>query len=168
MNPVHFQRGPSGISLYLLIADRGLLNIIRKFQPPDFPWVIEIEKQVFNEHDPFFYMQFYETCSDGFIVAQINGFIVGFVVGFLTSETTGRIFSLAVHPSYQNRTLGSALLKEIKDVFREMGVSEIILEVRLGNMKAKRFYERHGFITTDIMEKYYNDGESAYLMRLKM
>ena len=150
------------------IADRGLLNLIRKFQPPDFPWVIEIERQVFNEHDPFFYMQFYETCSDGFIVAQINGFIVGFVVGFLTSEKTGRIFSLAVHPSYQNRKLGSALLKEIKDVFREMGVSEIILEVRSGNVKAKRFYERHGFITTDVMEKYYNDGESAYLMRLKM
>lgn len=111
-------------------------------------------------------MQFYETCSDGFIVAQINGFIVGFIVGFLTSETTGRIFSLAVHPSYQNRKLGSTLLKEIIDVFREMGVSEIILEVRLGNVKARRFYQKHGFITTDVMEKYYTDGESAYLMRL--
>ncbi len=150
----------------MLIADRGLLNIIRKFQPPDFPWVIEIERQVFNEHDPFFYMQFYETCSEGFIVAQINGFIVGFVVGFLTSQETGRIFSLAVHPSYQNRRLGSALLKEIIDVFREMGVSEIILEVRSGNVKARRFYERHGFCKTGIMEKYYNDGESACMMRL--
>ena len=152
----------------MLIADRSLLNIIRKFQPPDFPWVIKIERQVFNEHDPFFYMQFYETCSDGFIVAQINGFIVGFIVGFLTSETTGRIFSLAVHPSYQNRKLGSALLKEIKDVFREMGVSEIILEVRSGNVKARRFYERHGFYKTGVMEKYYNDGESACMMILKM
>ena len=164
---VHFQGSFWNIFIF---ADtrQSLLNIIRKFQPPDFPWVIEIERQVFNEHDPFFYMQFYETCSDGFIVAQINGFIVGFVVGFLTSEKTGRIFSLAVHPSYQNRKLGSALLKEIKDVFREIGVTEIILEVRSGNVKAKRFYERHGFITTDVMEKYYNDGESAYLMRLKM
>jgi len=144
------------------------LNIIRKFQPPDFPSVISIEKQVFNEHDPFFYMQFYETCSDGFIVAQINGLIVGFVVGFLTSETTGRIFSLAVLPAYQNRGIGSSLLKDIIEVFRGIRVSEIILEVRLGNMKAKRFYERHGFITTDVIEKYYNDGESAYLMRFEM
>jgi len=144
------------------------LNLIRKFEPADFPCVIDIERLVFNEQDPFFYMQFYETCSDGFIVAEVNGFVVGFVVGFLSSETTGRIFSLAVHPSYQNRKLGSALLKEIIDVFRKMGVSEIILEVRSGNVKARRFYERHGFITTDVLEKYYNDGESAYLMRLEM
>lgn len=146
----------------------GLLNLIRKFQPADFPSVISIEKQVFNEHDPFFYMQFYETCSDGFIVAQINGFIVGFIVGFLTPDSKGRIFSLAVLPLYQNRGIGSSLLKNIIGVFREIKVPEIILEVRLGNVKAKRFYERHGFITTDIMEKYYNDGESAYLMRLEI
>ena len=111
-------------------------------------------------------MQFYETCSDGFIVAQVNGFIVGFVVGFLTSQETGRIFSLAVHPSYQNRRLGSALLKEIIQVFRGMGVYEIILEVRSGNVKARRFYERHGFCKTGVMERYYNDGESACMMRL--
>lgn len=144
------------------------MNLIRKFEPPDFPGVIDIERQVFNEHDPFFYMQFYETCSDGFIVAQVNGFVVGFVVGFLTSETTGRIFSLAVHPSYQSRKLGGALLKEIIQVFRGIGVSEIILEVRNGNVKAKRFYERHGFCQTSVVERYYNDGESACMMRLKM
>ncbi|MCG2736669.1 MAG: ribosomal protein S18-alanine N-acetyltransferase [Candidatus Methanoperedenaceae archaeon] len=144
------------------------MNLIRKFEPPDFPWVIDIERQVFNEHDPFFYMQFYETCSDGFIVAQVNGFIVGFVVGFLYSETTGRIFSLAVHPSYQSRKLGSALLKEIIQVFRKVGVSEIILEVRKGNVKARKFYERHGFHQTGVVERYYYDGESACMMRLKI
>lgn len=144
------------------------MNLIRKFEPQDFPRVIEIERKVFNEHDPFFYMQFYETCSEGFIVAQLNGFIVGFVVGFKSSEVTGRIFSLAVHPEYQNRGIGSALLTAIIDVFRGMGVSEIMLEVRVGNVKAKRFYERHGFYTTGIMEKYYNDGENAYMMSLKI
>lgn len=144
------------------------MNLIRKFEPADFPWVIDIERLVFNEHDPFFYMQFYETCSDGFIVAEVNGFVVGFVVGFLSSETTGRIFSLAVHPSYQNRKLGSALLKDIIKVFQGIGVSEIILEVRKGNVKARKFYERHGFHQTGVVEKYYNDGESACMMRLKV
>ncbi len=142
------------------------MNIIRKFRPPDFPWVIDIERKVFNEHDPFFYMQFYETCSDGFIVAEINGFVVGFIVGFTASETTGRIFSLAVLPEYRNRGIGSALLKEIIDVFRENKVAEIILEVRAGNVKAKRFYERHGFYQTGIAKKYYSGGEDAFLMKL--
>lgn len=141
---------------------------IRKFQPHDFPWVIDIEKKVFDEHDPYFYMQFYETCSDGFIVAEINGFVVGYIVGFQMSEETGRIFSFAIHPAYQNRGAGSALLKEIINVFSKTGVSEIILEVRQGNTRAKKFYERHGFSTTGIIENYYNDGENAVLMKFRV
>jgi ribosomal-protein-alanine N-acetyltransferase len=144
------------------------LIIIRKFQPQDFPCVIDIERKVFNEHDPFFYMQFYETCSDSFIVAEINGIVVGFIVGFMSSEDTGRIFSLAVDPKYRNRKIGSLLLNEIIDVIGKIGAVEIILEVRASNIKAKRFYERHGFFQTWIAEKYYNDGESAILMKLKL
>ena len=142
--------------------------LIRKFEPEDFPCVIDIERQVFNEHDPYFYMQFYETCSDGFIVAEMNGLVIGYVVGFLTKEGTGRVFSLAVHPAYQGRGAGSALLKELAGIFRNFGAVEIILEVRSGNIRARKFYEKHGFYQTGIVEKYYNDGENACLMRLKL
>ncbi|MCX9010829.1 MAG: ribosomal protein S18-alanine N-acetyltransferase [Candidatus Methanoperedens sp.] len=141
--------------------------IIRKFEPADFPWVIDIERKVFNEHDPYFYMQFYETCSESFIVAEINGIIIGYIVGFLAEEGTGRIFSLAVHPAYQYRGVGSALLKEIIGIFSRAGVPAIILEVRAGNTRARRFYEKHGFHQTGVAEQYYNDGEDACLMRLK-
>lgn len=142
--------------------------IIRKFEPEDFPCIIDIERQVFNEHDPYFYMQFYETCSDGFIVAEMNGLVIGYVVGFLAKEGTGRIFSLAVYPAYQSRGAGSALLKELAGIFRSFGALEIILEVRSGNIRARKFYEKHGFYQIGVMEKYYNDGENACLMRLKL
>ncbi len=142
--------------------------IIRKFEPEDFPRIIDIERQVFNEHDPYFYMQFYETCSDGFIVAEMNGMVIGYVVGFLAKEGTGRIFSLAVRPAYQGRGAGSALLKELAGIFRNFGAVEIILEVRSGNIRARKFYEKHGFYQTGVAEKYYNDGENACLMRLRL
>lgn len=141
--------------------------IIRKFQPYDFPWIIDIERKVFDEHDPYLYMQFYETCPEGFIVAEINGIVIGYVVGFQASEETGRIFSLAVHPGYQNRGAGGALLKEMLDIFRQSEVREVILEVRSSNIKAKRFYERHGFNQVGVAEKYYNNGESACLMKFE-
>jgi len=144
------------------------LVIIRKFQPSDFQWVIDIERKVFNEHDPYLYMQFYETYPETFIVAEINGIIVGYVAGFMASEGVGRIFSLAVHPSYQRRSVGSHLLKEMINLFREMGILEIILEVRSNNFKAKRFYERHGFFQFGIAEKYYNDAENACLMKMRL
>ncbi len=142
--------------------------IIRKFQPQDFQWVIDIERKVFDEHDPYLYMQFYETYPETFIVAEINGFVVGYVAGFLAKEGVGRVFSLAVHPSYQNRNVGGNLLNEIIEIFRSMGVTEIILEVRSGNIKARRFYARHGFRQIGIKEKYYNDAENACLMKLEI
>ncbi len=142
--------------------------VIRIFQPEDFQWVIDIERTVFNEHDPYYYMQFYETCSEGFLVAEINSIVVGYIVGFRVSEETVRIFSFAVRSEYQNRGIGSALLKEVIDIFRQSGVVEILLEVRQSNIKAIRFYKKHGFRQIGIAEKYYNNGESAYLMRLKL
>lgn len=142
--------------------------IIRKFEPADFPWVIDLESKVFNEHDPYFYMQFYESCSESFIVAEINGLVIGYVVGFLAEKETGRIFSLAVHQAYRDRGVGSALLKEIIDIFSGAGVAEVILEVRSGNLRAKRFYERHGFHQTGVAKQYYNDGEDGCLMSLKI
>ncbi len=142
--------------------------VIRKFQPSDFQWVIDIERRVFDEHDPYLYMQFYETNPEGFLVAEINGIVVGYVAGFLASEDSGRIFSLAVHPAYRNRRVGSYLLKELINIFCMLGVLEIILEVRSSNTKAKRFYERHGFRKIGILEKYYNNEENACLMKLKI
>ncbi|MCX9025509.1 MAG: ribosomal protein S18-alanine N-acetyltransferase [Candidatus Methanoperedens sp.] len=142
--------------------------IIRKFKPSDFQWVIDIERKVFDEHDPYLYMQFYETYPESFVVAEINGFVVGYVAGFMAKEGVGRVFSLAVHPSYQNRGVGGSLLNEIIWVLQRFGVTEIILEVRSGNIKAKRFYERHGFRQIGIKEKYYNDAENACLMKLEI
>ncbi len=113
-------------------------------------------------------MQFYETCSDGFIVAEINGIVVGYAVGFQISEKTGRIFSLAVHPAYQNRGIGSNLLREVINIFSMIGVLEVVLEVRSSNIKAKRFYEKHGFYQSGIAKRYYNDGENAFLMRFEI
>ncbi len=139
--------------------------IIRKFEPQDFQWVINIERTVFNEHDPYLYMQFYETNPDGFLVAEINGIVVGYIAGFLASPETGRIFSLAVLPAYQNRSVGSYLLRELIDIFRKEGVHEIILEVRTSNIKAKKFYETHGFYRIGTIEKYYMN-EDAISMRL--
>ncbi len=143
------------------------LIIIRKFEPQDFQWVINIERTVFNEHDPYLYMQFYETNPDGFLVAEINGIVVGYIAGFLASPETGRIFSLAVLPAYQNRSVGSYLLKELIDIFRKDGTLEIILEVRSSNTKAKKFYEKHGFHQIGTIEKYYIN-EDAISMRLEL
>jgi len=68
------------------------LFFIRPFQPEDFNDVIEIERQVFCEHDPYVYMELYESVPDGFYVAIMDGETVGYVVGFISIPIRGRVF----------------------------------------------------------------------------
>ena len=47
--------------------------MIRRFAPEDFQEVVEIESEVFSEHNSLLYMSFYETVGDGFLVAEQDG-----------------------------------------------------------------------------------------------
>ena len=42
---------------------------------------------------------------------------------------------------------------------------QCFLEVRDGNTKARRFYEKHGFTLYNVRKKYYTDGEDAALYK---
>ena len=80
--------------------------IIRKFEPHDFEEVMTIESAVFTEHNPYFYMNFYEMNRDTFLVAQEDRMIVGFVVGYRSGPDEGRIFTLAVGEDFRKQGIG--------------------------------------------------------------
>jgi len=61
----------------------------------------------------------------------------------LASEA--RIFSVAVHPEYQGKGLGSALTSAGMAYLRGQGATKVRLEVRPGNAAAIRVYEKLGF-----------------------
>ena len=73
------------------------------------------------------------------------------------------LLSIAVSESAQRSGIGSQLL--------QAGLIQLdldkddccFLEVRENNIKARRFYENHGFNLFGIRKKYYADGENAAL-----
>ena len=71
---------------------------------------------------------------------------------------------LGVLPEYRCRGIGKQLL----DAFRMKAMLEgqiyIILEVRITNEGARRFYRRNGFVETDILKGYYRDGGDGVRM----
>jgi ribosomal-protein-alanine N-acetyltransferase len=137
---------------------------IRTFQPQDFQQVMEIEREAFNEHNPYLYMQFYESNADTFLVATKGENILGFVVG-LKIEGIGKIFSIAVHKNHRRTGIGRMLLNAITLTFQNKRIKEIYLEVRESNYPALRFYEKHGFMPIMIQPAYYIDGENAIIMK---
>ena len=89
--------------------------------------------------------------------------IVGFVDYWVTFDS-GTICQIAVHPDIQRSGIGSMMLKEvIKDAYAKR-VRTLTLEVRKGNEKAIRFYEKFGFKISHSKPAYYSDGEDALYM----
>ena len=99
-------------------------------------------------------MQEYESGLDSLYVYDD-----GVVKGFIKIEGT-YIAKLFVEPVLQNASIGSRLLEY---AIREHNADHLWALEK--NVKAIRFYERHGFTVTG--EKKPEDGTSEYLVLLK-
>lgn len=143
---------------------------IHRFQPGDFPGVIDIEREQFSEHDPYLYMNLYELNADTFFVAEHQGTVVGFVIGISSINEHGiygRVFSIAIREAYQGLGIGTQLMKSVIGAFHQRNIRDIVLEVRRYNLRAVRFYQRLGFMIDGIEERYYSDGGDAIIMKYR-
>ncbi|HYZ76561.1 MAG TPA: GNAT family N-acetyltransferase [Gaiellaceae bacterium] len=75
------------------------------------------------------------------VVAEVAGDVVGAVVA-----TPGTLQHLFVVPSSWGTGVADALHAAAVEVSREAGVAECRLEVLAENCRARRFYERHGWV----------------------
>ncbi|MDW8269152.1 MAG: ribosomal protein S18-alanine N-acetyltransferase [Anaerolineae bacterium] len=73
--------------------------------------------------------------------------------------------TIATHPDYSGRHLGSYLLVHLLLIAAELGCTEVTLEVRVSNARAIALYRRHGFVEVGRRPRYYSDNdEDALLM----
>jgi ribosomal protein S18 acetylase RimI-like enzyme len=83
-----------------------------------------------------------------------SGTIVGFVIvgpaeGDLASST-GEVFALNVHPHHWGDGGGRMLLEAGVGGLQEDGFIEAVLWVHPDNQRARRFYERNGWVCDDL------------------
>lgn len=88
---------------------------------------------------------------------------------FWMFEREIQLLNIAVHPEKRGRGLGSHLLREMIRVGIERGMEQIWLEVRTSNTKARRLYEKLGFLAVGRRLRYYQDtNEDAVVMSLSL
>lgn len=78
-----------------------------------------------------------------FIIRK-NGRLVGSVLGGWDGRR-GYLHHLAVHPEYQGRGYGRALVEAVHDAFRRLGVPKMHLFVQADNSRVVAFYEHLGW-----------------------
>jgi len=84
--------------------------IIREFRPKDLRKVYEIEEMSFSNPYEIEMLKHIFDIGAGFLVAQINDYIVGYIIFWIKEEYQGHIISLAVEKSYKRQYIGSKLI----------------------------------------------------------
>ncbi len=164
----------------------GLLNILQENHLKDYPdlkfraacredivVIGEIEKRCFNRFDifkPHQLRHFIENPNNSIFtdVLLLGENIVGWATYFTRKNSfLIRLYSLCIHPDYSGRGYAFQYMKKRIEGFCS-SYKEMVLEVRVSNIKAIRLYEKLGFQIQRKLISYYPDGENGYRMIRKL
>lgn len=133
----------------------------------DLKQILEIETLSFNGHDAYTledFKRWFERNPDLCLAAESEGRIAGDVISGIR-DNKAELSTLAIHPDYRRRGVGTALLEETAQRIRAYGIDAIDLEVRKTNRVGVRFWTKMGFSPIGEQLGFYEDGETALQMR---
>ncbi|MFX1489847.1 MAG: GNAT family N-acetyltransferase [Promethearchaeota archaeon] len=96
--------------------------------------------------------------------------LVGFIIVIRDRVDRLNIVNFLINPKFQNKGLGSLLLKFTLDQIKEIKeIKKVALNVQESNTRAIWLYEKFNFKKhPKKIENYYQSGESAYFMELNI
>lgn len=102
-----------------------------------------------------------------FFVSKKDNEVIGYIGGWII-DTTCDMINFVVKEEYQRMGIGTKLYLTLENKTKELGANEILLEVRINNIKAQNFYEKQGFKQIFVRTKYYKNGEDALILRKEL
>jgi len=142
---------------------------IRQFKPDDMFAVIKIAHETLPEqYNPTVFNYLFESFPEGFLVAEQYQKIIGFIAGTIINPQTAKILLLAIKKDYRKQKIGTKILIQYFIIIKSLKFTKVELEVKTSNIPAISFYKKHGFIITDHLEKFYQDGSDADIMIKKI
>jgi ribosomal-protein-alanine N-acetyltransferase len=122
-----------------------------------FPWTKEILRDcILYKYDSF--------------TVFFNENLVGYVIAKITYPET-HILNLTVKKTFRKKGIGKALIELIASESRLRNSENIILEVRVDNIKAQSLYKKLNFEIIGTRKDYYesvNGREDAYVLKLDL
>lgn len=138
---------------------------IRRMRRADVPPVAELEAATFTM--PWSAATFRGLLRrrdvDALVAKDGAGTVVGYAVAWGVYEQ-GELANIMVVPELLGSGLGRRLLGEVLELLEGRGIRQVFLEVREANVRARRFYERHGFREVGRRRRYYVEPEEDALV----
>ncbi|WP_256105234.1 ribosomal protein S18-alanine N-acetyltransferase [Streptomyces sp. ODS05-4] len=140
----------------------------------DIPPVLELEHELFPEDawsEGMFWSELAHArgprASRRYVVAQTpEGRLAGYA-GLAAAGGLGDVQTIAVARGMWGTGLGARLLTDLLQHATAFECEEVLLEVRVDNVRAQKLYERFGFAPIGFRRGYYQPGNvDALVMRL--
>ncbi len=140
--------------------------LVRKFTPADVSTIRNLVFELFKEdYSESMLLKYHNTWENGFLVGVYEHKIVGVLLATLIDVQTARILIFGVAEAYRKRKIGTQLITMFTNYCVLRNIKYITLEVRVSNTIAINFYTSLGYTITNIIPKYYRDGENCYVMQ---
>lgn len=145
---------------------------IRQFQDEDFSKLLQIDQACFEPDiaydDSALYYFLYQIHSHTLVLVDSSGIVVGFGIAALTQwrgrTCTGHLVTLDLLPAVRRRGYGTSLLRQLEQRLAADGVTQVVLEVDVGNSSAIAFYLEMGYKRERRLKDYYGRGRDALRM----
>lgn len=138
---------------------------VRKLLFTDIGKIYEIEKKSFE--DAWTKQMLADaTLADNFfglVAEKEDGTLLGYLFSTYCLEEA-EIDIVAVDKPYQRQGIATALLENLSQNLKPLGVEKIFLEVRRSNENAQLLYEKNGFKYIAVRPLYYGGKEDALIM----
>jgi ribosomal-protein-alanine N-acetyltransferase len=139
----------------------------------DKPAILALERELFPDDawtPEMFAAEFAQPASRRcYLVAEEGKALIGYAGMMFTGGPQADVLTLAVDPAHWGQGVGTALLRALVDEAGRRGHTEVMLEVREDNPRARALYLRHGFTEIGIRRGYYQpSGADAVVMRKEL
>jgi ribosomal protein S18 acetylase RimI-like enzyme len=149
---------------------QSLKLTLRKANPRDLPFIVELSEQVFSAYGPYHeiitrWASFPHSIT---VVVEEKGQSRGFAminpILEARDKAKAELLAIAVSPQYQRRGIGKRLLGYMEDLARTFGIEEMDIHTAAINEAAHRFFAKNGFVQRGSVGRYYPLGQKALEM----
>lgn len=146
---------------------------LRLYQSSDFETLYQLDRECYPRgiaYSRATLRWFLSLGTSTCLVAQIEQAeqpeqtIIGFIVGEMSERKQAHIITLDVAAAHRRSGVGSALLVELERRLAAAGARRVELETATDNEVAIAFWQRHGYRTVGVIERYYLNRIDALAM----